>query len=205
MLSALRRSSAQRGLTLVETLIAMGLFGLVLTATYSCLVLALRYQHKTEDATGVFQQALVAMNKMEQSLALASPKSVVIASSPEIGFCFISAAPPSGPLRVHYTPGSGAEVEWQKAVCFYVRKDQGVPILEMKQKPLASPTTSLPATPSVDAMMSDRQLTAVRLARNVTELTVTSDASAELVLRVQGRNKAVNALTLYNRLNFRLH
>lgn len=187
------RAGSRSGLTLVETLVAMALLGMVLTATYATLVLAMRYQQKHDDAMAVYQEALKSMNRMEQALALGSPDSIVV--EPE-GFVFISAGRPEGPFEIDSSTG---QVLWQKAVCFYV--EEGV--LRMKEQTLA-PTATLPATPTLQSMIDDEDLPSTLLADGVTELTVVADASAELTLRVEGKAEATNAMVLRNRLNFRL-
>lgn len=190
----MRAESRSRGLTLVETLVAMALLGMVLSATYATLVLAMRYQQKHDDANTVYQEALRSMNRMEQELGLGSPDSMVV--EPE-GFVFISAGNPDGPFELDST---SVQVMWQKAVCFYVDNDG---VLLMKQQSFPA-TTTLPPTPSLQSMIDNTSLPATRLADDVTELTVVADASAELTLRVEGKAEDTNAMTLRNRLNFRL-
>jgi len=185
-------------MTLIEALIAAGLLGMVLAATYAALLLSLRYQQKHEDQVGSFQEAFNAMNRMQTALAAGAAESLVYEPD-DTGFVFVSAQPPGGGPFEHDDEG---RPKWQKVVAFYLEEVGEDRILRLKERPFPADST-LPATPSVDEMKADPSLTRVTVAHNVDLLKVAP--GGDLTLKVKTlREKDYNSITLRSRLAFRL-
>lgn len=192
------RSSPRRAFTLIEALIACGLLGMVLVATYAALILSLRYQQKHEDQVDAFLEAFNAMNRIQTALAAGAAESLVYAPD-DTGFVFISAQPAAGGPFEHDDEG---RPKWQKAVAFYVEEAGENRFLRLKERPLA-PSSTLPATPSVDEMRDDPALARVTLARNLAILRVVPGGDLTLKIKTL-REKDFNSITLRSRLTFRL-
>ncbi|MBI3927587.1 MAG: prepilin-type N-terminal cleavage/methylation domain-containing protein [Armatimonadetes bacterium] len=183
----------RRGLTLIEVLIASGIMSMVLLATYSVLVLSMRYQRKQDDTVTIFQQAVIAGTKIQQSLANGAAGSVETDAD---GFAFVSALNPDALFEHDETTGL---LKWQKFVCFYREND----VLKVKEKSFA-PTTDLPATPSVATLIADPSATPRTVAENVTALQILSaDTSVEFFLTARSKAEAPNSVSVRNRVFLR--
>lgn len=189
-----RRRPATRALTLVEVLISAGLLGLVMTGVYATLILSMRYQRKLSDSVDTFQQALLASNRLSQSLGTGAQNSMVV--EPGLGFAFVSAQPPTGPFTHDAANGL---LHWHKFVFFYL--DQGN--LYRGELSLTAPTTTLPPTPTLAALRADSSSSKLLVAERVEQLEVTTGTGATTKLIVRGNNEETNSTTLETRVTFR--
>ncbi len=187
------RNSHRRALSLIEALIAAGLLGMVLTATYATLVLSLRYQQKHEDQVSAYQEAFNGMNRMQTALAAGAAESLVYQPD-DTGFVFISAQPPGGGAFEHDDEG---RPKWQKFVAFYLEGR----LLRLKEKPFP-PDSTLPATPPLEDLSADPTLTRVTVAHDVEVLRIGIGGDLTLKVKTQ-REKDYNSITLRSRLAFR--
>ena len=192
-----------RGFTLIEVIIASGIFLLMLTAIYQCLVLSLRLYHKVRDASEIQAETLRVISHVERSLSGAAVSTVQINPSPldavqDRYILFVSAQ--SDEVYFEESPADGKPV-WQRIICFYVvpepngrfslvRKDQKLPL------PLS---TTLPsALPTKDQMKNDASLPAEVLTRHLTDVAFGDSASISLKLSLLSESN--NGLTIYTRV-----
>lgn len=185
----------RKGLTLLEVLISMVLFGIILSATYAALTLAMRYSMRMRDQSDLQKETLVAVNRIERSLAGAAVDSVEIDVDQD-AICFVSAQSSAG----FYThdPATG-EPLFQRYVCFYAEGRR----LLVKERVLTPP--SLTYTNVVpDSLITDASLPAVELTENLERLVFTEGSAVGLDLTLQSQLDPANGMSVLTRVYLRL-
>ncbi len=192
----------RKGLTLLEVLISMVLFGIIMSATYAALVLAMRYSNRTHDTATIQRETLTAVNKIERALATASYESVEINLTQD-ALCFVSAESPDG-IYTH-DPSTGQPF-YYKHVCFY-RRQSG---LYQKIRPVnpANPSQSIPNLPSPnvtpDVLINDPSLPEVLLTDKLSKLIFREGTAMGLELGLTSRGNPPNGMEVVTRVFLRL-
>lgn len=195
---ALRR----KGLTLLEVLISMVLFGIIMSATYAALVLAMRYSNRTHDTATIQRETLAAVNKIERALASGAYESVEINLAQD-ALCFVSAESPDG-LYSH-DPNTGAPF-YYKHVCFYRQQER----LYQKIRPVdpTDPTQSVPNLPSPnvtpDILINDPTLPEILLTDKLSKLIFRDGTALGLELGLTSQGNPPNGMEVVTRVYLRL-
>lgn len=184
-------SNRSRGLTLVETLIASALLGMMMTGLYFTLVLSLRYQARVHDTADTFQRGLTVTTRLTTELGYGAASSLRV--EPE-GIAFLSARPVSGP----FTHDVNGQVEWHRTLFFYLDGTE----LHMGEFEIPA-TTTISVPPDLATLRADSRASTRLLAKGVTNFTVTGGSGSDIFVRVQGEDDATNAVTLNTRVTFR--
>ncbi len=117
----------ERGVTLIEALIAMAIVGLLLVIVYKAFVPSMEKFKKADAQTEAQQNALVAYQKVFSELSLTCPESITITTSPIKSISFLSFRDPSihpvGPPISDSDIATHGEInpsiEWKKFVIIY--------------------------------------------------------------------------------------
>lgn len=176
-------------------MISMVLFGIILSATYAALTLAMRYSARTRDQTDIQRETLIAVNQIERALAGAAVDSVEINGAQD-AICFISAQSAAG-FYAH-DPTTGKPL-YQRYVCFY-KRDRG---LYRKERILTNPTLNY-ANVLPDALSTDPSLDEVKLTGNLEKVVFTEGSAVGIDLSLQSQATPPNGMSILTRCYLRL-
>jgi prepilin-type N-terminal cleavage/methylation domain-containing protein len=189
-------------LTLLEVLISMVLFGIIMSATYAALVLAMRYSNRTHDTATIQRETLTSVNRIERALATAAYESVEINLAQD-ALCFVSAESPAG-IYTH-DPATG-QPYYFKHVCFY-RRQSG---LYQKIRPVdpTDPTRSVPNLPSPnvtpDVLINDPTLPEILITDKLSKLIFREGTALGLELGLTSQGNPPNGMEVVTRVFLRL-
>ena len=89
----MRISNSNKGITLIELILTIGLTAIIITAVYSMFILALRNWEHLEPKTLLQQEAMIAMAKMERELKKCG--AIIVANNQDIEFSRLPETIPS--------------------------------------------------------------------------------------------------------------
>lgn len=131
----------QRGFSLPEALVCLGLLSLLLAAIYGLVNLAFRHAKEAEVFETVHQQAIVGVHRISRELEITS-----MASTNPSGADYLTFGSPHQPMGVAnhetYTHDANGNLEWYKWVTFYLDVDSSV--VYRIETPLAAKSSSPP-------------------------------------------------------------
>lgn len=144
--------SGRRGFTLVEIMVYSLLLGLLMTGVYSAFYISRAYYDSAQGTTEVQQECLKALNGISRVLGQGNSSTVVVQSSPIVGFRILSARTTTG---VYAHEASSGNVQWQRwAVVYYDSAAKEVRLKEVTGTGL--PGTQVPNNPpAITAVASD--------------------------------------------------
>lgn len=185
-----------RGTTLLELLSYSALLIMLFGMVYSVLALSLRYYHNAEDAGGLQNEAMVALNRVLGELS-GTPARAVRADAN--GIVFLSARTADGRLRYD----SDGNLLWQEVVCYYRDTANGRGVLRRKERAM-TPTATVPTTlPTVADLRGDASLPSTIVARDIASLTVTPGYPTDLRITASSDRFAGATVELSGGFGFR--
>lgn len=188
-------ASRRKGLTLLEVMISMVLFGIILSATYAALTLAMRYSTRTRDQADLQKETLIVINKIERSLAGAAADSVQV-NATEDALCFVSAESSAGMYTHDPTTG---EPLFQRYVCYYARQGG----LYRKEKLLVSPTRTYTPEPP-DTLINDPSLPETKLTENLEKIVFVEGSAVGIDLALKSKANPPNGMSISTRVDLKL-
>lgn len=178
----IRTRAADRGTTLVETMITSVVLLLVLGGLVTLLVHGARFSQAMAAATEVQDQALLASAAITRDLSEGSVGSFKVGSAP-VGLIFGSTRGLDG-LMLRDPDG---RLLWRKLVCYYIEDVDGVPSLVRKEEALGAPEANPPAMTDVQTTAYFQSLSAPHelVARHVTGLSASGQSPVTVGLTVE--------------------
>lgn len=162
MFARIRNRCSQRGFTLMETVIALGVASISVIGAYSLALVIEKHYRSSSAVSDVYRQSRIAMERMFRDISETSNETITITYDPYDAISFASARDENGDFQSEtYGALNFSRPVWQKAIVYYTLPDNdGDKDLYRKEIPKTDWSTNYDP---VEAMDTDGEVIAGNL------------------------------------------